>query len=95
VTQLATAEQALTDSLGRLFVVAGACPKLKADDTFCELREALTSTDHQVTFAQQVYNAAVLDYNTAQDEFPAVLLARLFGFAPSALLQASPSADPL
>jgi LemA protein len=81
--------------LGRLFVVAGTCPELKADNPFRELREALTSTDHQVTFAQQVYNVAVLDYNNAQGEFPAVLLARLFGFAPSALLQASPSADPL
>ncbi len=93
VTALASAEDALTGSLGRLFVVAEAYPELKADATIRELSEELTSTENKVTFARQAYNDAVLDYNNAQGEFPAVLLARLFGFGPSAMLQATQSPE--
>jgi LemA protein len=92
VTALAVAEQALDGSLGRLFAVAEAYPELKADQTIRELSEELTSTENKVGFARQAYNDAVLDYNNAQGQFPALLIARLFGFAPSAMLQATESA---
>ena len=93
VITLASAEEALTVSLGRLFVVAEAYPELKADATIRELSEELTSTENKVSLARQAYNDAVLDYNNAQGEFPAVLLARLFGFGPSAMLQATQSPE--
>ncbi|MGH8804217.1 MAG: LemA family protein [Polaromonas sp.] len=89
---LAAAEQALDDSLGRLFALAEGCPELKADPAIRELGEELTSTENKVGFARQAYNDAVLDYNHAQGQFPALLIARLFGFAPSALLRAAESA---
>jgi LemA protein len=44
-----------------------------------------------VGFARQAYNDAVLDYNNAQGQFPALLVARAFGFAPSAMLRATGS----
>jgi LemA protein len=89
VTTLADAEQALSGSLGRLFVVAEDYPELKADETIKDLSEELTSTENKVSFARQAYNDAVLDYNNAQGEFPTLVLARLFGFAPSAMLQST------
>lgn len=89
VTSLAAAEQALDGSLGRLFALAEAYPELKADATLRELSEALTSTGNKVTFARQAYNDSVLDYNNAQGQFPAVLIAHLFGFAPAAMLRAA------
>jgi LemA protein len=92
VTALAVAEQALEGSLGRLFAVAEAYPELKADQTIRELSEELTSTENKVGFARQAYNDAVLDYNNAQGQFPAVLIARTFGFAPSAMLRATENA---
>jgi len=92
VIALAAAEQTLDGSLGRLFALAEAYPDLKADQTIRELSEELTSTENKVGFARQAYNDAVLDYNNAQGQFPALLLARLFGFAPSAMLQATESA---
>jgi len=92
VTSLAAAEQALDSSLGHLFAVAEAYPELKADQTIRDLSEELTSTENKVGFARQAYNDAVLDYNNAQGQFPAVLIARLFGFAPSAMLRATESA---
>lgn len=89
VTTLSTAEQALGGSLGRLFAVAEAYPELKADQTIRELSEELTSTENKVAFARQAFNDAVFDYNNAQGQFPAVLVARVFSFAPSAMLEAT------
>lgn len=92
VTALSAAEQALDGSLGHFFAVAEAYPELKADQTISDLSEELTSTENKVSFARQAYNDAVLDYNNAQGQFPAVLIARLFGFAPSATLRVTESA---
>ena len=93
VTTLAIAEQALTSSLGSLFALNEAYPELKADQTIRELSEELTSTENKVTFARQAFNDAVLDYNNAQGQFPAVLIAKIFSFAPSAMLQATESVE--
>ena len=93
VSTLAVAEQALSSSLGQLFALSESYPELKADQTIRELSEELTSTENKVTFARQAFNDAVLDYNNAQGQFPAVLVARLFSFAPSAMLQATESAE--
>lgn len=92
VIALAAAEQVLDGSLGHLFALAEAYPELKADQTIRELSEELTSTENKVGFARQAYNDAVLDYNNAQGQFPALLIARLFGFAPSAMLRVTESA---
>ena len=93
VSTFAVAEQALSSSLGQLFALSEAYPDLKADQTIRELSEELTSTENKVTFARQAFNDAVLDYNNAQGQFPAVLVARLFSFAPSAMLQATENAE--
>ncbi len=92
VTALAVAEQALGGSLGRLMVVAEAYPDLKADATMRSLSEELTSTENRVGFARQAYNDEVLAYNDAASQFPAVLVARLFGFSHAAMLQSTQSA---
>lgn len=93
LTTLAVAEQALSSSLSQLFALNEAYPELKADETIRELSEELTSTENKVAFARQAFNDAVLDYNDAQGQFPAVLIAKLFSFAPSAMLQATQSAE--
>ena len=92
VTALSVAEQALDGTLGRLFAVAEAYPELKADQTIRELSEELTSTENKVAFARQAYNDAVLDYNNAQGQFPALLIARTFSFGPSVMLRATENA---
>ena len=93
VNKLSVAEATLSSSLSRLLVVAEAYPDLKADAVIKGLTEELTSTENKVAFARQAYNDTVLDYNNAQAEFPAVVLARLLGFGPSAMLQATQTAE--
>lgn len=89
---LTTAEQALGGSLGRLMVVAEDYPELKADATMRSLSEELTSTENRIGFARQAYNDQVLAFNDAATRFPDLLVARLLGFAPAAMLQSTQSA---
>lgn len=90
---LGLAEQALGGSLGRLMLVAEAYPDLKADETMRLLSEELTSTENRVGFARQAFNDQVLEFNDAATQFPALLVARLLGFAPAAMLQATQSEE--
>jgi LemA protein len=93
VNTLALAEQALGGSMGRLMAVAESYPQLKADATMQSLSEELTSTENRIGFARQAYNDEVLDYNDAATRFPALIAARVFGFAPAAMLQATQNAQ--
>ena len=88
---LALAEQELGGSMGRLFALAEAYPDLKADAAMQSLGEELTSTENRIGFARQAYNDEVLEYNDAAIQFPVVLVARLFGFVPGAMLQSTAS----
>jgi LemA protein len=76
----AQAENALTQSLGRLFAVAEAYPDLKASQNFAALQAELATTENKIAYARQFYNSAVQTYNTAGQTFPAVLVAGLVGF---------------
>ena len=89
---LALAEGALSSSLGRLMMVAEAYPDLKADATCQSLSEELTSTENRLGFARQAYNDQVLDFNNGATQFPDLIVARLLGFAPAAMLEATTSA---
>ena len=92
VVALAAAEGALDGALGRLFALAEAYPDLKADATISALSEELTSTENKVAFARQAYNDTVLDYNNQQGEFPDLIVARVTGFTPLSMLQATENA---
>jgi LemA protein len=86
---LSQAAGMLSDSIGRLMVVAEAYPELKADARMAALSEELASTENRIAFARQAYNDSVMDYNVAIGVFPVNLLAALFGFPPSRQLNAA------
>lgn len=88
---LALAEGALGGSLGRLMAVAENYPDLKADATMKSLSEELTSTENRLGFARQAYNDQVLDFNNEATQFPDLIVARLLGFIPAAMLEATRS----
>lgn len=88
---LAGAEQVLGGALGRLFAVAEAYPDLKADQTMRELSEELSSTENRIAFARQAYNDHALEFNDAAQQFPTLVIARLFNFQPQAMLEATSS----
>lgn len=87
IKELLTAESALKSSLGNLFALAESYPELKASETMQRLQEELSSTENKVAFARQAYNDQVMAYNTAQQQFPTVLVASLFGHHPADLFE--------
>lgn len=81
--ELMTAESSLRGAVGSIFALAENYPQLRANETMARLQEELSSTENKIAFARQAYNDQVLSYNTAQQQFPALLLAALFGHRPS------------
>jgi len=85
--QLAGADNALTQTLGRLFALSEAYPDLKANQNMMQLSEELTSTENKVAFARQAYNDAVMAYNNRREMFPGSIFANMFAFLPAELLK--------
>jgi LemA protein len=92
VGQVAQAENALTGALRSLFAVVENYPDLKASQNVLSLQEELTTTENQISFSRQHYNASVLEYNNSIQVFPNVLLAGMFGFAKREFFEAEPEA---
>ena len=89
----AQAENVLTGALRSLFAVVENYPQLKANENVLALQEQLTTTENQISFSRQHYNATVLDYNTSIQTFPAVLIAGMLGFTKREFFDAEPEAD--
>jgi LemA protein len=88
----AQAENVLTGALKSLFAVVENYPDLKANQNVMALQEQLTTTENQISFARQNYNACVLQFNNAIQVFPAVLIAGPMGFSKREFFTAEPEA---
>ena len=91
--QAAQAENALTGTLRSLFAVMENYPQLKANENVAKLQEELSTTENQIAFSRQNYNANVLAYNTSIATFPSVILAGMFGFTRRDFFDAEPGAE--
>ena len=83
------AETALRAGLGQLFALAENYPDLKASESFQHLQERITGLENGIADRRELYNAAVNINNVRIEQFPEVLLARLFAYKPATLLQFS------
>lgn len=83
------AETALRGAMGQFFAVAESYPQLRASENMQSLQEELSTTENKVAFARQAYNDLAMLYNTAQQEFPAVLVAGFFGHHPADMFEIS------
>jgi len=90
--QQAQAENNLTGALRSLFSVVENYPDLKANQNVMQLQEELTTTENQIGFSRQHYNATVLQYNNSIQTVPAVLLAGPLGFTKREFFDAEPEA---
>lgn len=79
IKELITADTALRGAVTNIMALAENYPQLRASENMQQLQEELSSTENKVAFARQAYNDNVMIYNTAQQQFPAVLLAASFG----------------
>lgn len=87
VGALAAAEHALGARLGGLYATFENYPDLKADNQLAALREEIASTENRIAFSRQHYNDSVTEYNSAIEQFPANIIAGMFGFRVAELLE--------
>ena len=76
----ATLEQALGRGVAHLMAVAERYPELRASEQFLALQRELADTEDRIQVARRIYNANVRAYDTLVQTFPALVIARLFGF---------------
>jgi LemA protein len=80
VQEQARAENILTEAIGRLFAVAEQYPELRATENFQQLQAQLAETEQKIAISRQVYNDAVLTYDTALETVPTNIVGNTFSF---------------
>lgn len=83
MSEKGAAESALSGALGNLMAVAENYPQLKANENFRQLQDELADLENKIAAARRFLNNAVAEYNTAIQQFPAVMIAGAMGFAPA------------
>ncbi len=86
---LGPAESALRSSLGQLFAVAEAYPELRTNEQFMNLQARITSLENAISDRREFYNASVNINNVRIEQFPDLLVARMFDFPRRAHLRFS------
>jgi len=84
------AQNMLTDTLKSLFMVVEKYPDLKADKSFQQLGYRITELEDQIADRREFLNESVNIYNIRLEQFPDVIVARLFNFDKRELWQIDP-----
>ena len=87
VAAVGAAESALRAGLGQLFAVVENYPQLKADESFRHLQARITQLEESIADRRELYNASVNLNNVRIQQFPDVVVARMFNFEKAALLE--------
>ncbi|PLX81241.1 MAG: LemA family protein [Desulfuromonas sp.] len=85
------AQNALTETLKSLFMVVERYPDLKADKSFRQLGARISELEDQIADRRELYNDTVNIYNIRIEQFPDVIIARMFNFTGRTLWQIDPS----
>lgn len=80
-------------TIGRLLSLQEQYPQLRSTEAFMNVQTELAGTENRINVARTDYNAAVQDYNTTRNSFPAVLTAGLLGFKEEPTFKAEPGAE--
>jgi LemA protein len=80
IGERAQAEAALGSAITSLLAVAENYPNLKANENFIALQSELSDIENKVAAARRFFNNATGEFNTAIQQFPSVIIARIFGF---------------
>jgi LemA protein len=93
VPEMAAANNALNQGLGRLLAISENYPQLRSSENFKQLQDQLEGTENRISVARQDYNTAVGEYNAYIRRFPYNLTAKVFGLGkPREYFEAAPAA---
>ena len=84
---LGAAEAALRVGLGTLFALVESYPELKANEQFMHLQGRITGLENAIADRREFYNESVNVNNVRIDQFPDLIVARLFNFRAFDLLR--------
>lgn len=87
INETAAQDASITNSLKNFRIQVEAYPELKANTQFLKLMDNLSEVENELAMARRYYNGATRDYNTKIEVFPAVLLAKPFGFHKTAFYE--------
>jgi LemA protein len=87
ISALGQAESTMRLGLGSLFAIAEAYPDLKADETFQHLQARITGLENAIADRREFYNESVNNNNVRIEQFPDVLIAKVFNFKAHSLLE--------
>jgi LemA protein len=87
VGALGPAEAQMRASIGKLYAVAEAYPQLKANESFQQLQGRISGLENGIADRREFYNESVNLFNTGIQQFPGLIVARLFAFKDAALLE--------
>ena len=86
---LGQAETQLRMGLGNLFALAENYPDLKANSSFQQLSSRISQLENSIADRREVYNESVNNNNVRIEQFPDVIIARMFNFKDFELLEFS------
>ena len=78
--QFQKAQDQLSGALSRLLVVSENYPQLKSNEGFLQLQSQLEGTENRISVERKRFNETVQVYNTEVKSFPAMIMAKIFGF---------------
>ncbi len=88
-----SAQDNLSQSLGRLMVVVERYPELKANQNFLELQAQLEGTENRIAVERRTFNQVVQAYNVLIRKFPNSIVAGFRNFQPKAYFKATEGAE--
>ena len=83
------ADNQLTGALSKLFALSEAYPDLKVNESFIKLEDQIAKLNQELVGARRYYNAAVKIYNTALIVIPNNIVAKILGYQPMKMYEAS------
>lgn len=87
IAALGAAEGALRAGLGSLFALAESYPDLKANEQFLHLQSRISGLENAIADRREFYNDSVNINNVRIEQFPDLIVARLFNFKAFDLLR--------
>lgn len=86
----AEAEGFLSEALKSLFAVTENYPELRADAQFGKLQARVTTLENEISDRREFFNDSVNIYNIRIEQFPDLIVARLFQFVRRSLWKIRP-----
>ncbi|MBS0286646.1 MAG: LemA family protein [Proteobacteria bacterium] len=80
IAAMGQAEGLLRGALGNLFALAENYPQLKTNETFAHLQKRISGLENTIADRRELYNESVTLNNIRIEQFPDLIIAKLFGF---------------